>query len=134
MEDFIISTTHLLDGYEVTEYLDVLFEESIFGISFSTSMKSFGDMFKGWTGERLNAISDRIEEVKSEVKNELIAKAKKMGANAIIGVDIETTRNLNDGNIGVSISGTAVIVRKVNSKSQSEQKNAEIPRFLINSN
>ncbi|MDD4154689.1 MAG: heavy metal-binding domain-containing protein [Bacilli bacterium] len=117
MEDFIISTTHLLDGYEVTEYLDVLFEESIFGISFSTSMKSFGDMFKGWTGERLNAISDRIEEVKSEVKNELIAKAKKMGANAIIGVDIETTRNMNDGNIGVSISGTAVIVRKVNSKS-----------------
>ena len=40
-----------------------------------------------------------------------------MGANAIIGVDIETTRNMNDGNIGVSISGTAVIVRKVNSKS-----------------
>ena len=86
MEDFIISTTHLLDGYEVTEYLDVLFEESIFGISFSTSMKSFGDMFKGWTGERLNAISDRIEEVKSEVKNELIAKAKKWERTPLLGL------------------------------------------------
>ena len=113
MNDFIISTTHLLDGYEVTEYLDVLFEESIFGLSFETSLKGFGDMFKGWTGERLNAISDRIEEVKTAVKNELIAKAKRLGANALIGVDIETTRNLNDGTIGVSISGTAVRVIKV---------------------
>lgn len=113
MNDFIISTTHLLDGYEVIEYLDVLFEESIFGVSIETSIRGFGDMFKGWTGERLDAISDRIEEVKREVKNELIAKAKRLGGNALIGVDIETTRNLNDGTIGVSISGTAVRVIKV---------------------
>lgn len=113
MDDFIISTTHILDGYEVVEYIDVLFEESIFGISLSTGLKGFGDMFKGWTGERFNAISDRIEEVKTEVKNELISKAKRRGANALIGVDIETTRNLNDGTIGISISGTAVKIVKV---------------------
>ncbi|MDY0345235.1 MAG: heavy metal-binding domain-containing protein [Bacilli bacterium] len=113
MNDFIVSTTHLLDGYVITEYIDVIFEESIFGVSISTGIKGIGDMFKGWTGERLNAISDRIEEVKNEVKNSLIGKAKKMGADALIGVDIETTRNLNDGTIGVSISGTAVRVVKV---------------------
>ncbi|MFA7701188.1 MAG: heavy metal-binding domain-containing protein, partial [Bacilli bacterium] len=85
MNDFIVSTTHLLDGYVITEYIDVIFEESIFGVSISTGIKGIGDMFKGWTGERLNAISDRIEEVKNEVKNSLIGKAKKMGADALIG-------------------------------------------------
>ena len=113
MHDFIISTTHLLDGYEISEYIDVVFEESIFGISISTGIKGLGDMFKGWTGERLDAISDRIEEVKNEVKSKLIQKARERGANALIGVDIETTRNLNDGTIGVSISGTAVVAKKV---------------------
>jgi len=113
MDDFLISTTHILDGYQIAEYIDVVFEESIFGISISTGIKGIGDMFKGWTGERLNAISDRIEEVKAEVKVNLIQKAKKLGANALVGVDIETTRNLNDGTIGVSMSGTAVVARKV---------------------
>lgn len=116
MKDFIVSTTHQLDGYIITEYLDVIFEESIFGISISTGIKGIGDMFKGWTGERLNAISDRIEEVKKEVKEALIDKAVKLGADAIIGLDIETTRNLNDGTIGVSISGTAVRIVKALSK------------------
>ncbi|MFA7068339.1 MAG: YbjQ family protein [Erysipelotrichia bacterium] len=116
MKDFIVSTTHQLDGYIITEYLDVIFEESIFGISISTGIKGIGDMFKGWTGERLNAISDRIEEVKKEVKDALIDKAIKLGADALIGIDIETTRNLNDGTIGVSISGTAVRIVKALSK------------------
>ncbi|MFA5421744.1 MAG: heavy metal-binding domain-containing protein [Bacilli bacterium] len=113
MDDFIISTTHILDGYEVIEYIDVLFEESIFGVSLSTGLRGFGDMFKGWTGERFDAISNRIEEVKTHVKSELVKKAKQAGANALIGVDIETTRNLNDGTIGISISGTAVRIIKV---------------------
>ena len=116
MKDFIVSTTHQLDGYIITEYLDVIFEESIFGISISTGIKGIGDMFKDWTGERLNAISDRIEEVKKEVKDALIDKAIKLGADAIVGLDIETTRNLNDGTIGVSISGTAVRIVKALTK------------------
>jgi len=116
MKDLIVSTTHQLDGYIINEYLDVIFEESIFGISISTGIKGIGDMFKGWTGERLNAISDRIEEVKKEVKDALIDKAIKLGADALIGIDIETTRNLNDGTIGVSISGTAVRIVKALSK------------------
>ena len=116
MRDFLITTTHQLEGYIITEYLDIVFEESIFGISISTGIKGIGDMFKGWTGERLNAISDRIEEVKKEVKDALIDKAIKLGADALIGIDIETTRNLNDGTIGVSISGTAVRIVKALTK------------------
>jgi len=112
MKDFIISTTHQLEGFIVTEYLDVVFEESIFGISIQTGIKGLNDMFAGWTGERLNAMSNRIEEVKQEVKEALIDKAVRLGADALIGVDIETTRNLNDGTIGISMSGTAVRIVK----------------------
>lgn len=112
MKDFIITTTNQLEGYIITEYLDVIFEESIFGISISTGIKGLGDMFAGWTGERLHAISNRIEEVKKDVKEALVDKAVRLGADALIGVDIETTRNLNDGTIGVSMSGTTVRIIK----------------------
>ena len=116
MRDFLITTTHQLEGYIITEYLDIVFEESIFGISISTGIKGISDMFAGWTGERLHAISERIEEVKNEIKEALINKAVRLGADALIGVDVETTRNLNDGTIGVSMSGTAVRVVKAIAK------------------
>jgi uncharacterized protein YbjQ (UPF0145 family) len=47
VKDFIITTTNQLEGYIITEYLDVFFEESIFGISISTGIKGLGDMFAG---------------------------------------------------------------------------------------
>jgi uncharacterized protein YbjQ (UPF0145 family) len=107
----IITTTNRVEGYQIIEYLDIVFQESIIGVGIGTSLKSFGDIFKGWTGEKFEAISNRIEEVKQIVKNALIDSALKLGADAIVGVDIETTRNANDGTIGVSMSGTAVKLR-----------------------
>jgi uncharacterized protein YbjQ (UPF0145 family) len=108
----IITTTNNVEGYEIIEYLDIIFQESIVGIGFGTSMKGFSDIFKGFTGEKFDAISNRIAEVKQIVKRDLINYATNMGADAIVGVDIETTRNENDGSIGVSISGTAVRLRR----------------------
>lgn len=113
MEDFIITTTHQIEGYEVTSYIDVIFEESIFGMSAETGFKAFGDMFKGWTGERFDAVSDRIAVIKEEIKKRFIRQAIRKNANAIIGVDIETTRNHGDGTIGISMSGTAVVIKKI---------------------
>ena|SRR5690554_1307526 len=112
MKDFIISTTPMLEGYKIVKYIDVLFEENTFGVSWSTSVQSFGDMFKSFSGERFDAISDRIESIKVEVKKRFIRKAIRHGANALIGVDIETTTRENGG-ITISMSGTAVLVEKL---------------------
>lgn len=112
MKDFIISTTHQLEGYRIVKYIDVIFEENTFGVSWSTSVQSFNDMFKGFTGERFDAISDRIEHIKTEVKQRFIRKAIRQGANAIVGTDIETTTTQNGG-ITISMSGTAVLIEKI---------------------
>ncbi len=112
MKDFIISTTHQLEGYRIVKYIDVLFEENIFGVSWSTSVQSFNDMFKSFTGERFDAISDRIEQVKNEVKQRFMRKAIRHGANALIGVDVETTTR-ETGGITISMSGTAVLIEKI---------------------
>ncbi|WP_025725614.1 YbjQ family protein [Acholeplasma granularum] len=112
MKDFIISTTPTLEGYKIVKYIDILFEENTFGVSWSTSVSSFNDMFKGFTGERFDAISDRIEQVKKDVKQRFIRKAIRHGANALIGVDIETTTRENGG-ITISMSGTAVLIEKI---------------------
>ncbi|ABX80760.1 YbjQ family protein [Acholeplasma laidlawii] len=112
MKDFIIATTPTLEGYRIVKYIDVIFEENIFGVSLNTSVQSFNDIFKGFSGERYDAMSDRIEEVKIEVKKRFIRKAIRHGANALIGVDIETTTT-QAGGITISMSGTAVIVEKI---------------------
>lgn len=112
MADFIITTTSNVEGFKVVEYLDVIFEENIFGVSMDTTFQSFGDIFKGFSGERLDAISNRIEDVKNEVKRRFIRKALAIGANAIIGMDIETTQTQNGG-IHISMSGTAVILESL---------------------
>ncbi len=111
MSDFIISTTHQLEGYKITKYIDVIFEENVFGLSLETSVQSFGEIFKGFSGERFDAISNRIEEIKEEVKKRIIRKAIRKGANALIGFDVETTSRENGG-ITISMSGTAVFIEK----------------------
>lgn len=112
LKDFIITTTPIIEGYKIVKYIDIIFEENTFGVSWSTSVQSFNDMFKGFTGERFDAISDRIEQVKVEVKKRFIRKAIRNGANALIGVDVETTTRDN-GSITISMSGTAVVIEKV---------------------
>lgn len=111
-EDFIISTTHQLEGYRIIKYIDVVFEENLFGMSFETSVQTFGEFFKGFSGERYDAISDRIEVIKEEVKRRIIRKSIRKGANALVGFDIETTTT-DGGGITISMSGTAVIIEKI---------------------
>ena len=111
----IITTGSHVEGYEIVEYLDVIYVEKIIGIGIATSVKSLGDMFNSFTGEEYHAISDRISELKQSIKVDLINKAFLLGADAIIGIDYETT--IPDmAAILVSINGTAVKLRKLEPK------------------
>lgn len=58
------------------------------------------------------AVTNRINELKRELINRLKAKAVSRGANAIIGMDFESTVPGGSA-IMVSANGTAVIVEKV---------------------
>ena len=81
------------------------------GVGIGTKFKSIGDMFASFTGEELNAIDERISNIKNCAKNELIRKAVKLGANSVIAIDYETILTGIDV-VMVSINGTAVRVEK----------------------
>ncbi|MGL4731015.1 MAG: YbjQ family protein [Clostridium sp.] len=111
VENCKITTSNTLEGYEVLEYLDIVSEEKIVGIGLKTHFKSIGDMFATFTGEEMKAYTNRIKELKKQIKKDLKRQAVKIGANAIIGVDIETTVPAANA-IMVSINGTAVKIKK----------------------
>ena len=111
-EDIKMTTTPSFEGYRIREYKGVIFDETITGIGLKTAFKSFGDMFASLTGEQMYAVTSRINELKIELINRIKAKAAAQGANAVVGVDFEST--MPGGNaIMVSANGTAVIIEKI---------------------
>lgn len=111
IEDIKMTTTPSFDGYRIIDYKGVIFDETITGVGLKTAFKSLGDMFASLTGEQMYAVTNRINELKSELINRLKAKAVAQGANAIVGVDFESTMPGGSA-IMVSANGTAVVIEK----------------------
>lgn len=107
----IISTTSVLSGKEVTEYHGLVSGEAILGANI------FRDLFAGIrdiVGGRSGAYERALREAKEIAISEMEDEAQRLGANAVIGVDLDY-ENITTGNSGgmlmVSASGTAVTIR-----------------------
>ena len=107
----IITTTSVLSGKEVTEYHGLVSGEAILGANI------FRDLFAGIrdiVGGRSGAYERALREAKDIAVREMEDEAQRLGANAVIGVDLDY-ENITTGNSGgmlmVSASGTAVTVR-----------------------
>ncbi len=112
IENIIMTTSHSFEGYRITEYKGIIFDETISGIGLKTAFKGIGDMFASLTGDQMYAVTNRINDLKIDLINRMKTKAAAAGANAIIGLDFEST--LPGGNtIMVSANGTAVIIEKI---------------------
>lgn len=112
IERVMLTTTPSFDGYRITDYKGIIYDETITGVGIKTAFKSLGDMFASLTGEQMRAVTNRIGELKAELIDRLKAKADKMDANAIVGIDFENT--LPGGSaIMVTAHGTAVRIEKI---------------------
>ncbi len=107
----IITTTSVLSGKEVTEYHGLVSGEAILGANI------FRDLFAGIrdiVGGRSGAYERALREAKEIAISEMEDEAQRLGANAVIGVDLDY-ENITTGNSGgmlmVSASGTAVTIR-----------------------
>ena len=109
----IITTTTLLDGKKIKEYRGIVFGEVISGINF---VKDFTASITNFVGGRAEEYEEELVNARADAINEMIARAKKIGANALIGVkvDVETITNGYENNqssmLMVTASGTAVVV------------------------
>jgi uncharacterized protein YbjQ (UPF0145 family) len=104
----IATTTHNIEGKPVQQYLGVISSESIIGANI------FKDLFAGIrdiVGGRSATYERVIEEARANAMNELIQKGQSIGANAIIGIDLDfETVGAGGSMLMVIATGTAVRV------------------------
>lgn len=102
----ILSTTHTIDNKNITEYLGVVTGETIIGANI------FKDIFAGIrdiVGGRAGSYERVLSEARENALDEMAAKARERGADAVIGIDLDyETLGSNGGMIMVTASGTAV--------------------------
>ena len=102
----LLSTTHTLENQSITEYLGIVTGETIIGANI------FKDIFAGIrdiVGGRSGSYERVLREAKDNALSEMAEQARHMGANAVIGIDLDyETLGANGGMIMVTASGTAV--------------------------
>jgi uncharacterized protein YbjQ (UPF0145 family) len=105
----LITTTNSIEGKNIQNYLGIITGETILGANF------FKDWKAGLTnvfGGRSGAYEASLQEARDSAMDEMQNKAKKLGANAIIGVDLDySSIEVNGSNMMmVNCSGTAVVI------------------------
>lgn len=102
----IITTTQSIEGKRITQYLQIVAGEAIMGANVVR------DLFASITdivGGRSGAYESKLIDARRIAMSEMEDKAKRLGANAIVGVDLDY-EVIREGMLMVTVSGTAVIV------------------------
>ncbi len=106
----LMTTTTQLEGRPVRRYLGVVTGEAILGANL------FRDFFAGIrdiVGGRSGSYEKVLRDAKETAMREMADEARRLGANAVIGIDLdyETVQVGNGGGmLMVSASGTAVVI------------------------
>ena len=102
----ILSTTNNLDTHEIREYLGIVTGETIIGANI---LKDFFAGIRDIVGGRSGSYERVLKEAKDTSLREMEERARMMGADAIVGVDLDyETVGPNGGMLMVTASGTAV--------------------------
>ncbi|MGQ7277268.1 YbjQ family protein [Brevibacillus thermoruber] len=103
----LISTTSTLQGKDVEEYLGIVSGEVILG---ANVVRDFLAGITDIIGGRSGAYENKLSEGRELAIREMTEKARALGANAIIGVDLDF-ETLREGMMMVIATGTAVRVK-----------------------
>jgi len=107
----ILSTTNTIQGATIDSYLGVVTAEVVFG---SNALRDFFAGIRDIIGGRTGAYERVFERGQRDALTELEQRAKKMGADAIVGISLDTgTINIDETGVLLLItaSGTAVRLR-----------------------
>jgi uncharacterized protein YbjQ (UPF0145 family) len=103
----IVSTTETIEGRTIASYLGVVSGDAVMGTNL------FRDMFAGLrdlVGGRSGAYEKELKKAKQLALEEMAEEAKELGADAIVGVDLDYEHLGSEGRsmLMVSANGTAV--------------------------
>ena len=102
----LVTTTPNIEGKRITKYFGIVTGEAILGANV------FKDVFAGIrdiVGGRSATYEKELQRARDMALEEIQSKAQALGANAVIGVDLDyEVLGANNGMLMVSASGTAV--------------------------
>lgn len=102
----IVTTTPSIEGKPIEKYIEIVAGEAIAGANL------FRDFFAGIrdiVGGRSKSYEAVLQRARKEALNEMTQQAKELGANAVVGVDIDyEVLGKAGGMLMVTASGTAV--------------------------
>lgn len=103
-----LSTTPTIEGQVIKEYKGVVTGETIIGANF---VKDFLAGIRDVIGGRSGSYEKVLEKARETSMNEMQERASRLGANAIVGIDIDY-ETIGQGNsmLMVAVSGTAVVI------------------------
>jgi uncharacterized protein YbjQ (UPF0145 family) len=104
----LITTTNTIEGKRITQYYGLVSGETIIGANI------IKDFFAGITdivGGRSGAYEKTLREAKDIALQEMTQEAQRLGANAVIGVDLDyETLGSGGSMLMVTACGTAVTI------------------------
>ena len=104
----IITTTPSVEGKQIMEYKGVVFGEVISGVNF---VRDIAATFTNFLGGRSGSYEEELVTARQNAMREMEQRAPAMGANAVVGVDIDyEVLGADNGMLMVTASGTAVVV------------------------
>lgn len=102
----IITTTNSIEGRKIAQYKGIVVGEAIMGANVVR------DVFASITdivGGRSGAYESKLQDARDTALNELEQRAAAMGADAVVGVDLDY-EVVGQSMLMVSASGTAVVL------------------------
>jgi uncharacterized protein YbjQ (UPF0145 family) len=104
----ILTTTPSIEGHKIKEYKGIVVGEVISGVDF---VKDFAAGLTNFFGGRSQSYEGELIQAREDAMAEMQKRAEKMGANAVVGIDIDY-EVLGSGNnmLMVTVAGTAVVI------------------------
>lgn len=105
----IITTTAIVEGSPVRQYIGVATGEVIIAANVG---RDFLASFRDLVGGRSRTYENKLKEARDAAFEEMAQQASQMGANAVIGVNLNY-EVVRQGMLMVAVSGTAVIINSL---------------------
>ena len=104
----LLTTTPTVEGHPIQNYLGLVCGEVISGVDF---VKDFAAGMRNFFGGRSASYENELTDARAQAIEDLVQRAEQMGANAVVGIDVDYEVLGQGGNMMmVTVSGTAVIL------------------------
>lgn len=104
----ISTTTQNIEGKKIVEYKGIVFGEVISGVDVISDIAAG---FRNFFGGRSGTYEKELVDARKNALAEMEERAAELGANAVVGVDIDyEVLGADNGMMMVTASGTAVLI------------------------